>query len=87
MGIETHVSSMHAEDAGEFRYSASFGVSSCMYSTGVCCTGPLGSSCLISSARGTALREDELSPSDDFPSYGLRLPRLSAAATSMVCLG
>ena len=33
MGIETHVSSVQSEDAGEFRHSASFGGSSCMYST------------------------------------------------------
>ena len=33
MGIETQVSSAQSEDAEEFRYSASFGECSCMYST------------------------------------------------------
>ena len=53
----------------------------------MCCIRLLGSACLISSAQDTALRGDELRSSVDVLSHGLFPLRLSAAATSMVCLG
>ena len=42
----------------------------CMNSLGVCLCRTVGSTCLISSARDTALKGDELRPSDDVPLHG-----------------
>ena len=59
----------------------------CMNSLGLFLCRTVGSTCLISSARDTALKGDELRPSDDVPLHGRCLLWFSAAATSMDCLG